>query len=201
MIEINGKRFINPDETIFNDHCYELSYYPDTSFIVLAKNLQEALEILGEYCRKNNFDGLIETNINKLFSEYTKTEINENFFPVNGGEFYLDLPELVQEISEPAYDYSITYETITENSAEYGDAEEKGFIVESDTATLSQLISLCKDYNLTSCQGSQWLYNTEPLHDDDFFRHGIETYYGLHINGQDYNNKEILELIENIINQ
>lgn len=61
-------------------------------FEVYANCTEEALETLGQYCKDQNYTGLIENrSYNELLEECDEDEdiLNERYYPINGGEFYL----------------------------------------------------------------------------------------------------------------
>ena len=70
-------------------------------FAVYASHLQEALEILGEYCKTKGYTGLLEFDYDTLLEFYDGSEdyVDENYFPVNGGEYYLSMPGYVKEVT------------------------------------------------------------------------------------------------------
>lgn len=199
-VEIKGKtieiELVNPEERFNENNLFILGYYPDATFGIIENSLTEALEIFADYCMDKGYQGFIETDIERFFEEYTEEEIDDFWFPANGGQFYLQLPDMVETLDVPKYTYSITYEIITPESASYCEVEEFGFIVENETATIGELFSIAEEYNLTTSDGAGWLYNTEPEHDREYFEKGHETFYSLHIEGQDHNNKDLLNLIE-----
>ena len=54
---------------------------------------------------------------------------------------------------------SRTFEVVTPESAEDGEAEESGFLVEGEAVTFRELVSLMRDHPLASsspCAGSRW---------------------------------------------
>lgn len=74
---------------------------------------------------------------------------------------------------------SKTYEIVTEESAEYGDAEERGFEWEGVRYTFRELIDEMENYNEASCCwiiGDFWITSEA----DQDFRTGSYTSYSLH---------------------
>lgn len=180
-VEKYYKHHINPFDLWDKD--IVLYYQPDTCYIVCADNLQDALEEFGEYCMKHDLNGFI-----------SEEQEDENDFPVNGGEFWVQSPIKAQEIEgRIQFKYSVTFYTVDEESAEQGDAKERGFEMQDVKGSLYDILSVAEDYGLTECEGAAWLYNDDPPMDRDSIEKGIETFYGLHINGQDYNESEVLK--------
>lgn len=180
-IEEYFKNHINPYDLWNND--YILGYYPDSSFIVCANSYQDALDEFGEYCKENNLTGYISTE-----------QTREDDFPVNGGEFWLQVPEYSEKIpGRVQFEYSVAYALSNEESRQDGDYFEKGFEKKNEKGSLYDILREAENYGLTSCEGSCWLYNEEPALDRDNIEKGIDSYYSLHIKGQDYNNMSIIK--------
>ena len=104
------------------------------------------------------------------------------------------------EISgEQAMIYSVTYEIITHESAEQGDAEDRGFEVEPVVGPLSEIIDLGRHTYGTSeatsspvMVGCSWT-SPDPVNDRNYFEKGESKYYGLHIkhiDGKDLSQEE-----------
>lgn len=74
-----------------------------------------------------------------------------------------------------------TYELITQESAEQGDAEDRGFEFEDQPFTFRELVDEMRNYSETSqypINNVEWTWLTsEPDHD---YRSGDETRYSLH---------------------
>lgn len=180
-ITIDNSTIINPFE--FWNNAYVL-YYHFSRFTVIADTLQDALEEFGCYCEEQGIDGYIKDDISGMSQE----EIDDFYFPVNGGEFYVELPAHAEKIEVPKFKYFLTYEIITPESAENGDAEERG-LEEEDYATMEELLTLAQDYNITSNDGADWLYSVDPIQNREFFEKSKEVYYSLHIIDHEYKDK------------
>jgi hypothetical protein len=182
-IKVNDSVLINPFE-FCADHCFQIAYYPSSSFLVIADNMQDALEEFGEYCKEKGFNGFISA----------EKEGDEDF-PVNGGEFWLQTPDMFMKTDIPTFTYSITYQIVSPESAENGDFEETGFKVKDENGTLAEIAEICEKEGISEIEGAAWLYSIDPEHNIDFFEKGHEKTYSLHIKGQGYNDKHILEAI------
>ncbi len=80
---------------------------------------------------------------------------------------------------------SKTYEVITPESAEHGDAEERGFIFESEPHTFRELVDLLQRLGACSpsswpvrCGDHFWVSTIDPERD---YRTGADTYYSVHL--------------------
>jgi hypothetical protein len=83
------------------------------------------------------------------------------------------------------YKYSITFRTITEESAEQGDWDKTGYEIEERDEELQYIIKTAHwDYGINYFTGSWW-ESTSPTSDRDYFEKGIEKYYDLHIRHTD----------------
>lgn len=101
---IDQSEVINPDNhdyTNSNTFLLAVGSYGEHKFTVYANDLQEALELLGEYCKDKGYTGLLEFDYDSLLEFWDNDEdcITEHWFPVNGGEYYLRMPSFVQEVS------------------------------------------------------------------------------------------------------
>lgn len=101
------KEFIEQSEVVnqegygyYNAFLLALGSYGEHKFIVYSNELDEALEILGEYCKDKGYTGLLEFNYGSLLEFWDGDEdcITEHWFPVNGGEYYLQFPSYVKEV-------------------------------------------------------------------------------------------------------
>lgn len=186
-IEEYLKKHINPYDLWDND--YILGYYPDVTYIVCADSLQDALEEFGEYCKENNFTGYVSNQ-----------QESEDDFGVNGGEYWLQAPNMVQEIEgRVLFDYSIFYALTDEESRQNGEYSERGEKF-SGRGSLSDIVRDAENYGLTECEGASWLYNVDPPYDEMRIKEGIETNYSLHIMGQNYNNMKVITDIAKYLN-
>lgn len=80
---------------------------------------------------------------------------------------------------------SKTYEIVTHESAEHGEASEHGFIFENESYTFKELVSLMRDYNNTSCSPAtggifEWLSS----HADINYITGDETIESIHYSAE-----------------
>jgi len=80
--------------------------------------------------------------------------------------------------------YSVTYDVVTEESAEHGDFAESGFVVEPTTATFRELVEDIQnrgvyDVSHTMCESSGRISVTH--HSDSDYRTGAETTEYTHI--------------------
>lgn len=79
------------DKEYYDGEIYNVVINYNFCFSVYANCMDEALEILGRYC-KDHYTGLIEDkSYGELLEECDGNEdiLNEEYYPVNGGEFYL----------------------------------------------------------------------------------------------------------------
>ena len=86
------------DKEYYDGKFYNVSIGYGDSFGVYASCPDEALEILGWYCKANDYTGLIEDrSYDELLEECDSDEniLNEEYYPVNGGEFYLSIHSLI----------------------------------------------------------------------------------------------------------
>ena len=85
---------------------------------------------------------------------------------------------------------SKTYQIITEESAEYGDYEEQGFIYEDQEFYLRDLIREIKNGGFVQNSG-RWLSTIDA---EKNYKTGAETYYNLHIKTNERNYNRICKL-------
>jgi hypothetical protein len=84
------------------------------------------------------------------------------------------------------YKYSISYQEITEESREYGEISDDGFIIENETDEIGNLLKLAVEtYGIYYPVAFGWWESTNPVENKDYFEKGIETYYILHITNED----------------
>ena len=82
--------------------------------------------------------------------------------------------------------YSITYQEITEESREYGEVSDSGFIIENETDEIGNLLKLAVEtYGIYYPVAFGWWESTNPVQNRDYFEKGIEIYYALHIKNED----------------
>ena len=85
------------DKEYYDGKLYGVSIDYSSCFGVYADCPDEALEILGRYCKDYGYTGLIEDkSYDELLEECDGNEdiLNEEYYPVNGGEFYLSTHSL-----------------------------------------------------------------------------------------------------------
>lgn len=85
------------DKEYYDGELYGVSIDYSFCFGVYADCPDEALEILGRYCKDHGYTGLIEDkSYDELLEECDGNEdiLNEEYYPVNGGEFYLSTHSL-----------------------------------------------------------------------------------------------------------
>jgi hypothetical protein len=85
------------------------------------------------------------------------------------------------------YNISVTFDVITEESAEIGETEEAGFEREDEDLSLDELRKLIHDYGFSSPSCSSItnpmsFSTTEPREDRAFFENGESRYFALHLN-------------------
>ena len=85
------------DKEYYDGKLYGVSIDYSSCFGVYADCADEALEILGWYCKDHGYTGLIEDkSYDELLEECDGNEdiLNEEYYPVTGGEFYLSTHRL-----------------------------------------------------------------------------------------------------------
>ena len=88
------------DFEIVNEHDREYAdgnYYLITlayhyTFKVYETNLQDALEVLGVYCKEKGYNGLLGFDYDELIQDCDNNDdiFAEQWLHINGGEFYLN---------------------------------------------------------------------------------------------------------------
>ena len=89
VVNDEAKEFYGGRAYIISIKCFGFRVYADCE--------NEALEILGRYCKGHGYTGLIEyKSYDELLEECDGNEdiLNEEYYPVNGGEFYLSTHSL-----------------------------------------------------------------------------------------------------------
>lgn len=66
--------------------------------IVVKGSLKDDLLALIENYIESNPNGLPVYSTQELFTAYSEDYIEENYLPINGGEFYIDAIEFVEEL-------------------------------------------------------------------------------------------------------
>src|SRR5574344_1629488 len=80
------------DKEYYDGELYNVVINYGFCFGVYADCPDEALETLGRYCKDHGYTGLIEEKpYDELLEECDGNEdiLNEEYYPINGGEFYL----------------------------------------------------------------------------------------------------------------
>lgn len=94
---------------------------------------------------------------------------------------------MIGDFVSTTYNISVTYEIVTEESAEHGDAAERGFDLEREEMDLDELERLIKDRGFSEPSSSRlddrmWFSTSTPLQDRAYFEDGESKFYSLHIN-------------------
>ena len=80
---------------------------------------------------------------------------------------------------------SKTYEVVTHESAEHGEAAEHGFIFENEGYTFRELVQLMRDYNNLSCSpASGGVYEWLSGNSDTDYATGAETIESIHYSAE-----------------
>ena len=86
------------DKEYFDGHSEIFSFgsYGQYSFKVYdSSDTAEALETIGQYCKEKGYNGLLSFDVyDKLLEACDGDEyiLVDQWFPINGGEFYLQMP-------------------------------------------------------------------------------------------------------------
>jgi len=102
---------------------------------------------------------------------------------------------------EDRYQYGVTYSSVTPESAEHGDFSDQGWMHETETGTLKDVLETASHFNIEARgknDGTLW-WDSHPFTED--YSTGTETFYSLHVekaNG-DVLDKEQRELINKLI--
>jgi hypothetical protein len=87
--------------------------------------------------------------------------------------------------------YAITYENVTPESAEQGDADSRGYEIEHTHDTLEEIIYLGRNTYGTNEPSSShphagmWWSSSDPVQNRDYWEKGINKYYSLHVKNSD----------------
>lgn len=84
------------------------------------------------------------------------------------------------------YNVSVTYEIITDESAEMGDAAERGYESEREDVDVDELERLVQKYGFSEPSSSEldermWFSTTSPSEDRDYFENGERKFFSLHL--------------------
>ncbi len=85
------------------------------------------------------------------------------------------------------YNVSVTYEIITDESAEQGDVAERGYEREREDVDADELRRLVQNYGFSDPSSSRledrmWFSTTSPRKDRDYFENGERKFFSLHLN-------------------
>jgi len=92
--------------------------------------------------------------------------------------------------------YSITYQVVTPESAEIGDFEDTGFLVENDEDDLRYIICKAKGLGIVSRSQNDLTHWWESEDPGINYQTGEQTYYNLHINCTPSSFKRINNLLK-----
>lgn len=84
------------------------------------------------------------------------------------------------------YNISVTYEVITDESAERGDVAERGYEREHEDFDEDELQRLVRDYGIsqpssTRLEDRMWFSSTSPREDRAYFEDGESRFFSLHL--------------------
>ena len=84
------------------------------------------------------------------------------------------------------YNVSVTYEIITDESAEKGDVAERGYESEHEDVNAGELERLVHKYGFSEPSSSRledrmWFSTTSPREDRDYFENGERKFFSLHL--------------------
>lgn len=87
---------------------------------------------------------------------------------------------------ENSYNISVTYEVITDESAEQGEAAERGYEREREDMDWDDLERLISDYGFSEPSSSvlderMWFSTTTPREDRAYFENGERRFFSLHL--------------------
>lgn len=85
------------------------------------------------------------------------------------------------------YNISVTYEIITDESAEHGDAAERGYESEREDVDVDELERVVQNYGFSEPSSSRledrmWFSTVSPREDRDYFENGERKFFALHLN-------------------
>ena len=84
------------------------------------------------------------------------------------------------------YNISVTYEIITDESAEQGDVAERGYESEREDVDVDELERLIQNHGFSQPSSSRledrmWFSSTSPREDRDYFENGERKFFSLHL--------------------
>ena len=85
------------------------------------------------------------------------------------------------------YNVSVTYSVVTDESAEHGDAAERGYEHEREDFDVDELQRLVRDFGISEPSSTRlhermWFSSTSPREDRAYFEHGERRFFSLHLN-------------------
>jgi len=182
------KTHVNIDNNCNNDYIFWLDIN-GTMLIVCDDNLQEAYETLGNYFKDNNLKGYIYS-YEELLKDSSDEEIMEEYFPVNGGEFYILIHPYTELEGRKQFNYCVTFQSWDEDDLEISETYKKGFEISPINGNIDDILNVMCDYSLNIIEFGL-LQNSEPEYNKDYTE---KTYYSLKSNEMDVN--EMNELVE-----
>ena len=182
------KTHVNIDNNCNNDYIFWIDIN-GTMLIVCDDNLQEAYETLGNYFKDNNLKGYIYS-YEELLKDSSDEEIMEEYFPVNGGEFYILIHPYTELEGRKQFNYCVTFQSWDEDDLEISETYKKGFEISPINGNIDDILNVMCDYSLNIIEFGL-LQNSEPEYNKDYTE---KTYYSLKSNEMDVN--EMNELVE-----
>ena len=182
------KKHVNIDNNCNNDYIFWIDIN-GTMLIVCDDNLQDAYETLGEYFKENNLKGYIYS-YDELLQNSTDEEIMEEYFPINGGEFYILIHPYTEIEGRKQFNYCVTFESWNEEAIEAGETYKKGFETSPTNGNIDDILNVMCDYSLNIIEFGL-LQNSEPEYNKDYTE---KTYYSFKSNEMNVN--EMNELVE-----
>lgn len=89
-------------------------------------------------------------------------------------------------MSDHVFNVSVTYEVVTAESAEAGDAQERGYEHEKEDFDVDELQRLIGEYGFSAPSSSvlsdrMWFSTTSPREDRAYFEQGESRFFSLHL--------------------
>lgn len=89
-------------------------------------------------------------------------------------------------MSDHTFNVSVTYEVVTDESAEAGEAQERGYEHEKEDFDVDELRRLIRDYGFSEPSTSalsdrMWFSSTSPREDRAYFEQGESRFFSLHL--------------------
>ena len=162
----------------------------ETVFEVLAGDeLQEGDSSIfedGFMGHKNDLDGLTQ-----YLRSLGTIPADANILPMADFEARLEEPEPEDEAEDARiFTVSVTYEVVTDESAEHGDAAERGYEIENEEMDYEDFCRLVQDRNYSEPSSSvvtdrMWFRTPDPEQSRAFFENGERKFYSLHLKAVD----------------